>query len=108
EKLAAILHSEGYRFVTYDRLGHGHTPLPARKDFVEADIQHLHELLETLDIREPLLLGSSQGGAIVLMYAARYPDVRGVVLLGSETESKGEHQDQWMRSYTWPVFGRVI
>jgi 2-succinyl-6-hydroxy-2,4-cyclohexadiene-1-carboxylate synthase len=107
-KLAAILPTQGYRLVTYDRLGHGRTPSPARKDFVEADIQHLHEILENLAIRQPLLMGSSQGGAIALMYAARYHDVRGVVLLGSETESKGEHQDPWMRSYTWPVFGHII
>ncbi|MCX7286410.1 MAG: alpha/beta fold hydrolase [Rhodobacterales bacterium] len=55
----------------------------ARVTFATA-ADELHTALETLDIRRPVVVGHSLGGALAQVYAARY-DVAGVVLVDGLT-----------------------
>jgi pimeloyl-ACP methyl ester carboxylesterase len=67
----------GYEVVAYSRYGHGWSEaLVEKRD--PAYMHHeaeavLPELLDTLGIRRPVLLGHSDGGSIALVYAGGYP-----------------------------------
>ena len=70
--------------VLYSRLGYGKSdPLdgPRTQRFMHDEAwETLPALCESLKLKNPVLLGHSDGGSIALLYAARYP-VSGLVLL---------------------------
>lgn len=70
------------RVIIIDLPGHGKSSEPTYawqlKDFVEA----IHELLESINCTNPILVGHSFGGKISLLYASMYP-VKKLVLLAS-------------------------
>lgn len=65
----------GRRVLAYSRLGYGESdPLdgPRRVDFMHVEaLQTLPELLDSLEVREPILFGHSDGASIALIHAAR-------------------------------------
>jgi pimeloyl-ACP methyl ester carboxylesterase len=71
----------GYRVVTYDRRGYGETPAVNEP---YSDVADLLAVLDTLDIGQAVLVGSSKGGEIALDFALAYPGrVRALVLVGA-------------------------
>jgi len=62
----------GYRAIAHDRRGHGRSS----KTYTGNDMDHyaadLRDLVETLDLRDVILIGHSTGGGEVVRYAARY------------------------------------
>ena len=67
----------GCRVLAYSRYGHGHSEKLVDKrtvDFMthEGEVV-LPELLDKLNIEQPILLGHSDGGSIALIFAGRYP-----------------------------------
>ena len=72
----------GARVVAYSRFGHGASdppPRPRTPRFMhEEALDVLPELLDALDVEEPVLVGHSDGASIALIHAAEHP-VRGVV-----------------------------
>src|SRR5262245_29115050 len=72
------------RVCAFDRLGQDWSdPAPHPRTFGTA-ADELHAALETLGIRRPVVAGHSMGGALVQIYAAKYPVV-GVVLVDGLT-----------------------
>jgi len=75
----------GCRVLAYSRYGHGNSEKLAGKrpvDFMhhEGEVV-LPELLDKLNIEQPILLGHSDGGSVALIFAGRYPDrARALVL----------------------------
>jgi pimeloyl-ACP methyl ester carboxylesterase len=75
----------GCGVLAYSRYGHGNSEKLAEKRNV-AFMHHegevvLPELLATLAIQRPILLGHSDGGSIALLFAAKYPTaVRALIL----------------------------
>ena len=68
------------RVVRYDRRGFG---LSSGRPSLSADVDDLRNLLDSLGLVSPLLVGMSQGARVVLEFAARHPGVaRGLVLDG--------------------------
>jgi pimeloyl-ACP methyl ester carboxylesterase len=68
----------GCRVLAYSRYGHGSSEKLSEKrpvDFMhhEGEVV-LPELLDKLNIEQPILLGHSDGGSIALCFAGRYPD----------------------------------
>ena len=65
------------RVLAYSRCGYGASePLagPLGIDFMHVEaLETLPQLLDALDVREPVLFGHSQGGSMALIYAARGP-----------------------------------
>jgi pimeloyl-ACP methyl ester carboxylesterase len=63
------------RVLVYSRYGYGRSdPLtePRRVDYMHVEaLETLPQLLEALEIRDPVLLGHSDGGSIALIHAAR-------------------------------------
>lgn len=74
--------AQRFRSIAIDRPGHGYSErgedLPVTPD---KQAQYLHAALEALDVRKPILLGFSFGGAVALAYALQYPDEIGALVL---------------------------
>ena len=75
----------GCGVLVYSRYGHGNSDKLLEKrplDFMhhEGEVV-LPELLEMMDIQQPVLVGHSDGGSIAIIFAGRYPDaVSGLIL----------------------------
>ncbi|SHJ41697.1 Pimeloyl-ACP methyl ester carboxylesterase [Desulfatibacillum alkenivorans DSM 16219] len=75
ERTVPALTDAGFRVLTYDLYGRGYSDRPDVKYNEELFDSQLEELLEALDIQEPVnLLGLSMGGAIVTIFTARHPE----------------------------------
>ncbi len=78
----------------YDRAGYGWSDPGPEPRSVDQNVTDLHALLQAASLDGPVVLvGHSYGGALVLRYAAHYPDsVRGVVLVDAL------HEQEWVGS----------
>ena len=76
-----------YQVIRYDRRGFGES---SGKPDMTADPADLKALLETLGHPRAHILGHSQGGAVALTFAVRYPDmVDGLILFGPGPPADG-------------------
>jgi len=92
EKTAKIT---GLSAIVYSRAGHGiSTTNPASwdKGYLERETQFLDKVLNNLKVKRPILIGSSDGGSIALLYAAAYP-IKAIVSLAAHyfVEEKTVH-----------------
>jgi len=79
---------EGFRVVAYDARGHGASAVGASGHSLGNFADDLRTVLETLDLRDAILVGHSMGGMTVQTFALRHPDVlatrvRGLVLMST-------------------------
>ncbi|GIG30810.1 alpha/beta fold hydrolase [Cellulomonas marina] len=72
EGQTAALLEAGYRVVTYDRRGFGRSSQPSVGYDYDTFAADLHTLLETLDLRDVVLVGFSMGTGEVARYLSRY------------------------------------
>jgi len=80
-----MVKTTGLSAIVYSRLGHGiSTTNPASwgKAYLERETQFLNKVLNNLKVKQPILIGSSDGGSIALLYAAAYP-VKAIVSLAA-------------------------
>lgn len=74
---------DDFEIVLYDEVGHGQSTrvreMPSLESYDPPD--HLHALIQVLELREPILLGHSMGAATVARFAAKYPDLPKAILL---------------------------
>jgi pimeloyl-ACP methyl ester carboxylesterase len=76
EQQVPVLLDAGYRVITYDRRGWGHSSQPAigyEYDTFAADV---NALMEKLDIRDAVLVGHSMGTGDVVRYLGSYGSAR--------------------------------
>jgi len=75
--------AEHYDAIAFDRPGYGYSEWPEDERLsLEVQARLIHQGLSQLSVEDPLLVGHSYGGAVVLRYLLDYPDeVRGAVLL---------------------------
>lgn len=82
---AQVVASTGCPGVVYSRYGHGNSDVLQEShsaQFMHDEALHiLPELLEKLSIREPVLIGHSDGGSIAILHAGAGMPARGLVLL---------------------------
>ncbi len=71
-----------YRVIIVDLPGHGKSTEPKSIWDLSEFANCLHELLTSLKVKEPILIGHSFGGKISLLYASKYPTKK-LVLLAS-------------------------
>jgi pimeloyl-ACP methyl ester carboxylesterase/DNA-binding winged helix-turn-helix (wHTH) protein len=85
--------AEGYRFIWYDARGTGLSDWQVPEISFNTFVQDLEVVIDHLGLDRVSLLGISQGAAVAIAYAARYPErVDSMVLLGSY--ALGRHQRQ--------------
>ncbi len=101
--------SRTYRVIAIDRPGHGYSerpsgewPDPARQ------AQLVQQLLTNLEVKNPILVGHSWSGSLVLAYLLAYPEAAGGVLLAGGTHP-------WQGGVAWyndvagvPVVGELF
>lgn len=75
----------GCAAVVYSRYGYGQSDVlvePRTVDYMHVEaIEVLPELLERLQVRDPVLVGHSDGGSIALIHAAKHDAVRGLIVM---------------------------
>lgn len=76
ERQTRDLLAAGYRVITYDRRGFGHSSKTATGYDYDTFAADLNTLLETLDLRDVVLVGFSMGTGELARYVARYGDER--------------------------------
>jgi len=67
-----FLAANGFRVIAHDRRGHGRSSQPWQGNDMDTYADDLATLLETLDLREAMLVGFSTGGGEVARYIGRY------------------------------------
>jgi non-heme chloroperoxidase len=67
-----FLASRGYRCIAHDRRGHGRSSQPWKGNDMDTFADDLAELINTLDLREIVLVGHSMGGGEVARYIGRH------------------------------------
>jgi pimeloyl-ACP methyl ester carboxylesterase len=84
--LAPPVAAAGIDVISYDLRGHGKTERPNSGYTIADFVADLHDLLNQLDVEQPVhLIGNSFGGTLAFSYAAAYPDqVRSIVCIESE------------------------
>lgn len=84
-----VLANEGYRVVKLDLYGRGMSSRPKVSYTMDLYLDQIKELLDSLNIKEPAnIAGASMGGALVILFAEKYPDrVKRVILLDPVTPS---------------------
>ena len=80
-----FLGQHGYRVVAHDRRGHGRSEQTWDGNNMDTYADDLAELIETLDLRDTVLVGHSTGGGEVTRYVGRHGTERvaRIVLLGA-------------------------
>ncbi|AKU98703.1 Non-heme chloroperoxidase [Labilithrix luteola] len=66
------LASNGFRAVAHDRRGHGRSTQPWNGNDMDTYADDLAAVLESLDLRDAMLVGHSTGGGEVVRYLARH------------------------------------
>ena len=72
ERQTRELLAEGYRVITYDRRGFGHSSKAGSGYDYDTFAADLNTILETLDLRDAVLVGFSMGTGELARYVARY------------------------------------
>jgi pimeloyl-ACP methyl ester carboxylesterase len=79
-----VFAAQGYRVIAVDLPGYGKSDKPASFPYtMEAMADAVRELVHTLGIEKPVLVGHSMGGQTALSYAIRYPEEPGALVLTS-------------------------
>ena len=81
-----------YHACAFDRPGHGYSARFLNRITTPIDqARLLHNAFQQLGIEQPILVGHSWSGIVVLAYALEYPkDISGIVLLGAVTFRRGQ------------------
>ncbi len=72
ESQMVFLASNGYRTIAHDRRGHGRSSQPSGGNDMDTYADDLATLIETLDLRDAVLIGYSIGGGEVARYIGRH------------------------------------
>jgi len=67
-----FLSSKGYRCIAHDRRGHGRSSQPWSGNEMDTYADDLSEIIETLDLKNAVLIGFSAGGGEVARYIGRH------------------------------------
>jgi non-heme chloroperoxidase len=82
-----FLASHGYRCVAHDRRGHGRSSQPWSGNNMDTYADDLNTVINTLDLKNAILVGHSTGGGEVARYIGRHGTkrVKKAVLIGAVT-----------------------
>jgi non-heme chloroperoxidase len=72
ESQAFFLASNGFRVITHDRRGHGRSSQPFEGNDMDHYADDLAQLIETLDLKNIILMGFSTGGGEISRYIGRH------------------------------------
>jgi non-heme chloroperoxidase len=76
EAQIVFLASNGYRCIAHDRRGHGRSSQPWGGNDMDTYADDLATLIDTLDLKDAVLVGFSTGGGEVARYIGRHGTTR--------------------------------
>lgn len=83
--------SKKYRVTVYDRPGHGFSSANELKYNLEQNVDFAFALIDKLKLNNPVVVGHSYGGSIVVAMAVRnQPNVKAFVAVSPITSAKGQ------------------
>ena len=91
-----------YRFISYDVRGRGNSDPASTDTSIRAHAEDLLELVETLDIKAPILMGYSMGAYICAWVASKLTQVKALILLDGAGEP-----DETSRKLVLPSLKRL-
>ncbi len=102
--------AEKHDVIAFDRPGYGHSEWPANKTLsLKTQTRLINKALEKLQIENPVLVGHSYGGAVVLQYLADYRDkVSGAVLLAPVSHMDNPPDGALFLFPKIPVLGPIL
>ena len=103
--------ADHYCMFAFDRPGHGHSdrPNPGRSVTVSMQADLLRSALNQLQVKDPILVGHSWGGALALLYALRFQqEISGLVLLAPAAYPSGDGVSFLSKLPALPVVGDVL
>jgi pimeloyl-ACP methyl ester carboxylesterase len=96
--------SERYRLLTYDLRGHGYSDTPPSGYSPDDMAADLLELLDALEIEQPVVVGHSYGADIAMYFAALHPErVREVVAIEAALPAMEQvrRHEEWVGWSYW-------
>lgn len=97
----------GFRVIAFDNRGFGFSDKPARGYSNEAYVGLLYGLLDSLGVKDAVLVGHSMGGAIAAQATLDRPErVRGLVLV--DAAGLGVRWPFMLRVAHWPIVGALF
>jgi pimeloyl-ACP methyl ester carboxylesterase len=102
--------AEDYDVIAFDRPGYGYSEWPENDSLcLETQAGLINKALRELDIENPILVGHSCGGAVVLRYLIDYPDQAcGAVLLGPVTYMQEPPDGSLFAFPNIPILGPIL
>src|SRR5690625_432575 len=91
-----------YRIVSYDLRGRGNSDPAAKGTSIYTHVEDLIELIETLNIKRPILMGYSMGAYICAIVASKLFNVEALILLDGAGEA-----DNTSRKLVIPSLNRL-
>ncbi len=78
------------RLIAYEHRGHGQSSRAPAHTYTQRELaEDLHALCGALRLERPVIVGTSAGGFVSLLYAGRYPEEpRALVLIGTSASSR--------------------
>ncbi|MEI3611181.1 alpha/beta hydrolase [Pseudogracilibacillus sp. SO30301A] len=91
-----------YRFISYDMKGRGNSDHALAETSIFTHAEDLVDLIETLEIERPILMGYSMGAYLSALVASRLPQVEALILLDGAGEA-----DETTRQLVLPSLKRL-
>ncbi|AMV61475.1 hypothetical protein ADU72_2065 [Pediococcus damnosus] len=83
----------GYRVITYDHRNQGSSQRDNSNQSFERLVLDLRELIQSLNVKSPILVGHSMGASVCYGYISQFNDVAGVI--GVDQTPKMLNTDDW-------------
>lgn len=101
--------SDDFRVIVYDLRGHGKSDWPeSGTASFDAFVEDLADLIEVLNLNQPLICGLSLGGMIGYRFASEYPDkLSGLVTLGARSPNTFSFDEKIVTQYFPKVMQRL-
>ena len=99
--------AERYYTIAPDSRGHGKTANPTGRLSYRGMADDVAGLIEELELREPLVIGYSDGGQIALELALRHPGLAGALVIAGASYRIGSEYFNTLRAWGFPSAGTV-
>lgn len=104
-----FLTKSGFRILRFDLFGRGYSDRPRTNYGIDLYVRQLYELLEALEIREPIVLaGLSMGGEIAVNFTDRFPQRISKLILVDPTGAKPISLSPVLKLAKIPVISDLI
>lgn len=102
--------AQDHQVIAFDRPGYGYSTRTSENwpnPEIQADL--IHQALEKLDVENPVIVGHSLAGSVVMAYLLKYPDdVSGGILLAGATHSWTDGVSANVQLAGIPVLGKLF